>query len=196
MNFCPNCEFMLYTKLDKSINSLFNICKNCNWSGDYSDESKSKISVYKKVYTNEFLAEKALLNKYTIYDSTLPRISNIKCLNDKCLTNIDNIDINNTIHISNIDEHIDIKALINTHIQNTTSDELFTLLNINEHEILVTFNNSDNYNTFLQSELINKDLIIKKYVKPSREIIFIKFDKDNLKYLYLCSTCRTTWKTQ
>jgi aspartate carbamoyltransferase regulatory subunit len=30
-------------------------------------------------------------------------------------------------------------------------------------------------------------------IKP--EIIYIRYDEDNLKYLYLCSTCDTTWKT-
>ena len=27
-----------------------------------------------------------------------------------------------------------------------------------------------------------------------REIIYIRYDHDNLKYLYLCSTCDTCWK--
>jgi len=27
------------------------------------------------------------------------------------------------------------------------------------------------------------------------EIIYIRYDEDNLKYLYLCPTCDTTWKT-
>ncbi len=30
-------------------------------------------------------------------------------------------------------------------------------------------------------------------VKP--EIIYVRYDEDNMKYLYLCSTCDTTWKT-
>tara|TARA_B100001287_G_scaffold276862_1_gene290302 strand:+ start:41916 stop:42263 length:348 start_codon:yes stop_codon:yes gene_type:complete len=27
------------------------------------------------------------------------------------------------------------------------------------------------------------------------EIIYIRYDEDNLKYLYLCPSCDTTWKT-
>ena len=30
--------------------------------------------------------------------------------------------------------------------------------------------------------------------KEEREIIYIRYDHDNLKYLYLCSTCDTCWK--
>ena len=28
-----------------------------------------------------------------------------------------------------------------------------------------------------------------------REIIYVRYDNDNMKYLYLCSHCSTTWKT-
>jgi hypothetical protein len=27
------------------------------------------------------------------------------------------------------------------------------------------------------------------------EIIYLRYDTDNLKYLYICSECNTTWKT-
>jgi hypothetical protein len=27
------------------------------------------------------------------------------------------------------------------------------------------------------------------------EIIYLRYDSDNLKYLYICSECNTTWKT-
>ena len=38
---------------------------------------------------------------------------------------------------------------------------------------------------------------IKKYTEtPPNEIIFIKYDYTNLKYLYLCSNCDTSWNTE
>ena len=30
-------------------------------------------------------------------------------------------------------------------------------------------------------------------IKP--EILYIRYDENNLKYIYMCSTCDTTWKT-
>jgi len=30
----------------------------------------------------------------------------------------------------------------------------------------------------------------------SREIIYIRYDDTNMKYVYLCSTCNTVWKTE
>ena len=33
--------------------------------------------------------------------------------------------------------------------------------------------------------------------KPEpREIIYIRYDDQNMKYVYLCSTCNTVWKTE
>ena len=32
--------------------------------------------------------------------------------------------------------------------------------------------------------------------KPNREIIFIKYDTENMRYLYLCTTCSSSWKNQ
>lgn len=31
--------------------------------------------------------------------------------------------------------------------------------------------------------------------KHKAEILYIRYDENNLKYLYMCSTCDTTWKT-
>lgn len=31
--------------------------------------------------------------------------------------------------------------------------------------------------------------------KMKPEILYIRYDESNLKYLYMCSTCDTTWKT-
>jgi len=30
----------------------------------------------------------------------------------------------------------------------------------------------------------------------NREIIYIRYDDTNMKYVYLCSTCNTVWKTE
>ena len=32
--------------------------------------------------------------------------------------------------------------------------------------------------------------------KVKREIIYIRYDDTNMKYVYLCSTCDTVWKTE
>ena len=31
--------------------------------------------------------------------------------------------------------------------------------------------------------------------KHAREVLYIRYDEDNMKYLYMCSTCDTVWRT-
>jgi DNA-directed RNA polymerase subunit M/transcription elongation factor TFIIS len=40
----------------------------------------------------------------------------------------------------------------------------------------------------------NKDCATNKDAKE-REIIYIRYDDTNMKYIYLCSECETVWKT-
>jgi len=41
----------------------------------------------------------------------------------------------------------------------------------------------------------NSECKTNKDSKKTAEIIYIRYDDDNLKYLYICSDCDTTWKT-
>ena len=69
MEFCPVCKFMVYTKLNKntSPHSLSHYCKNCHWEKEITDLQGP---VYKRNSEEDHIAEKALTNKYTIFDVT------------------------------------------------------------------------------------------------------------------------------
>ena len=61
MEFCPECNFMLYTKLSHEIDGdessalkLFNYCKNCGHQSGVISDNKS---VYKRNYENDFIAD-------------------------------------------------------------------------------------------------------------------------------------------
>ena len=41
----------------------------------------------------------------------------------------------------------------------------------------------------------NPDCLTNTKDEP-REIIYIRYDNTNMKYIYLCSTCNTVWKTE
>ena len=92
MNFCPKCEFMVYTKTsDDESKKLINYCKNCFWSGDYItelDENSDKISVYSKKYSDDYVSHSIYTNSNIVHDNTLPRINNIKCIHADCVSNI------------------------------------------------------------------------------------------------------------
>ena len=183
MNFCSKCRFMLYTKrvkdeLDESGEFILkNYCKNCSWEGDYTIPEGDKITVYKQNYTREFLTDTALLSQYTINDPTLPRVNNIKCVNKTCLTNL-KLGDNVYYHCKNLtdEEYVNLKENIEEEIK------------LNQEEIIISLENQDD------KKIEEYPVKITEFVKPQREIIFIKYDPVNLKYIYICSTCKTTWK--
>ena len=128
--FCPDCGYILFLKKNKdkednvidirySPDSLLNYCKNCNYDTEFKHENTV---VFKKNYSDTYQVENKIQNDYLIYDPTLPRVYNIDCINENC--------------VSNAPE---------------------------------------------EEEPVEK------------EIIFIKFDEDNMKYLYLCKHCKASW---
>ena len=118
MHFCSNCSNMYYIRINADDpNKLVYYCRKCgNEDSHLSAEnvcvSKTQIKKTKQTFSH-------IINKYTKFDNTLPRINNILCPNQDCATNKDGKD---------------------------------------------------------------------------REIIYIRYDDINMKYVYLCSDCDTVWK--
>ena len=191
MNFCPKCQFMVYTKLNSDKKGLINYCRNCSWEGEYIHE-QDNVCVYTKNYSNDFKALQSVTNKYILHDPTLPRISNIECINENCATNLK---INSELSVKITSEHELEKTDLNDLLQeNEFNLETVNLLQLNSNEYIVTFSDKDSMDRLLL--LQDSEFTVSPYEKPNREIIFMKYDNANLKYLYMCSTCRTTWKTE
>ena len=48
---------------------------------------------------------------------------------------------------------------------------------------------------FFENKVVDEHtLYTKEYVKPNKEILYLKYDPTNMKYLYLCAVCGTSWK--
>jgi DNA-directed RNA polymerase subunit M/transcription elongation factor TFIIS len=111
---------MYYISLDpENPNKLIYYCRNCgNTDTTISITDVNVIQSSAKQKTQDL---SNMINKYTKYDPTLPRVNNILCPNETCPTNTEDV---------------------------------------------------------------------------SREIIYMRYDEMNMKYLYLCSTCNTVWKTE
>ena len=127
MHFCLICQNMYYISIDADdYNKLVYYCRNC---GHVDNNSGKSISNSKNIFITQTNLKKKeqefghIINQYTKLDPTLPRVNNILCPNDECLTNIE------------------------------------------------------------------PDKILK-------EIIIIRYDDKNMKYISLCSTCDTVWKTE
>ena len=210
MEFCPECSFMLYTKLiadpeDTSAikKNLVKYCKNCGYTGEKITNKLDKC-VYKRQYDNNYIVDRIQANKYTIFDNTLPVLA-IDCINKKCITNITDTLDDNIVIIDNLPEYYteaDIRKI-------TLNDTLMGLMDSTFETIQVQLTNMlvkaiPEKKTDL-IEAINKIVIEhgekdetlhaieynSEYYK--KEVIYIKYDPDNMKYMYICRNCSESW---
>ena len=118
MKFCAVCQNMLYITI-KDDDSLSYYCRNCDYSEDCLTSvcisSSSDVIKNANSYRN-------VINEYTKFDPTLPRVNNISCPDTGCATNHDQA-----------------------------------------------------------SE------------RAEKEVIYLRYDSKNMKYLYLCCVCNTSW---
>jgi len=120
MHFCVKCHNMYYLKINADVNTnkLIYYCRNCG----HEDETLSaeNICVSRTDITRNTNTYEHMINEFTKLDPTLPRTTTIKCPNQECKSNSEDI---------------------------------------------------------------------------SREVLYIRYDDTNMKYIYLCAVCDTLWKT-
>ena len=120
MNFCVKCDNMYYIKLSTDDgNSLIYYCRNC---GNEENNIDNNLTVSKTTFKRIDQKYANVINQYTKLDPTLPRVKNIPCPNENCISN-----------------------------KSETSSE--------------------------------------------REVIYIRYDDIDLKFVYLCAHCDTIWKS-
>jgi DNA-directed RNA polymerase subunit M/transcription elongation factor TFIIS len=136
MHFCSVCANMYYISITPE-NELQYYCRNCgNIDNTIAAENicVSKVNVKQTATTQSF---SQVVNKYTKFDPTLPRIHTIRCPNDECPSNIGGGGGSGA----------------------TASSE-------------------------------------SKKKKTKNEIIYVRYDDTNLKYVYLCAKCDKVWNTE
>ena len=142
MNFCDKCENLYYIKLsDDDDNNLTYYCRKCGNVDDGDVTSLNSICVSKSQKKDSDGSYKHIINKYTKFDPTLPRIYNIKCINEDCITN--------------------------------NKDEIKESKNLDEES--------------------KKDLDSIK--ETGSEIIYLRYDDKNIKFVYICTHCDNVWKS-
>ena len=135
MHFCEKCDNMYYLKIsDEEKDKLIYYCRNCGHED--SNITDENVCVLKTIIQQKSQRHKQVINEYTKYDPTLPRINTIKCPNQSC-------------------------------ISNQVGDD---------------------------AELGKEDFS-KTKDSNEREVIYIRYDDINMKYIYMCAKCNTTWKT-
>lgn len=216
LKFCAKCHniYELTLKGDKPIYQ----CKVC---GHTEEEDKGFFCIHSNQVGSNFKCYKSLKNKYTIYDPTLPRLNNIPCVNENCFTNQENRllvwkwnDALKSQLFKDGEPEPNIHPLQMSDItSNYLDDVCLELITDQKHESLqkiiedmkkgceassipriLTFKDSTSYQEALQKLQENPTLKDTFGISPiQREVVFLKYDNANLKYLYMCCTCGASW---
>ena len=206
MKFCSECESQLYIKnSEDELGNEFLIyyCQKCN------TESTEKVDslVHSQTYNTNFNSHKYIKNEYTMYDNTLPRVSNIKCVNEKCISN----DTRKLFIVTDINED---KIIEDDQEESSKFNKIAELFDdilqtfevrpnitfeysnfIKSHQILVIVeaDSPSDYNMLCEYISDNPYKINYKISPIQNEIIYIKTNNENLKFMYICSNCKSSW---
>jgi|688.fasta_scaffold977546_1 DNA-directed RNA polymerase II subunit RPB9 len=189
IRFCKKCDNMLYIHSTDALTNLKYYCKNCDYTE--LDENPSGC-IYENVYNTNYLTYDIITNKYTRNDPTLPRIKKMKCINKECVSNLGHKNVLLLTDISIHDRKMDSFEQGLSAILGSIENERIT---IDTDTYLIKLKDTTNL------EVIKKEIEkIHKYVEYHEEldslIIFIKYDPENLKYVYVCDYCNTSWKNK
>jgi len=85
MEFCDNCDNMLYIKVGEGEqDTLLYYCRRC---GSESLVGEDKMCVSKTTFKRSDQKAVLAINEHTKLDPTLPRTTTIKCPNESCPSN-------------------------------------------------------------------------------------------------------------
>lgn len=227
LQFCSNCG-NLYELRIKDQTAIYH-CNSCGnqepLQEDYYCACKMDTSEDQRCYTS-------IKNAYTIHDSTLPRLNNLKCLNPACITNQKDCFILNSckqmekleamypilssdkvvqrllepedLGVTHPDQNeLEIHNLCGSakidcsrYIQSGKVADLdvpkVNIIKFKDPADAATFRSSLEAYQAQHHPSLEESLYIPQPVL--REVIFIKYDTENMKYLYICSTCGSSWK--
>jgi hypothetical protein len=193
MHFCTKCDNMYYIRIGaaagavaaggddgvvggggqfqekQDATSLFHYCRNCG----HEVKIEKTICVSKLQLKHNAQSYSNVINKYTKLDPTLPRINNIKCPNSQCRSN------------PSIGEAaaaaaaaaIKMKPRATGGLDAGEEEEAYEDLDVGMSGVAA------NFKFPAAGEL------------APREVIYIRYDEVNMKYVYMCAVCDTVWNT-
>ena len=195
MKFCKKCSNMLYIQSDinsneggETVHGLKYTCRNCNYK---ETDTNPKRCVYENIYNQNKSTFDIISNKYTRYDPTLPRMNTIKCINDNCISNKKKNLTGEVLILTDLSIHDtvrNIREMINKIVVDYPMTEKIEL---DEQTLVIVMNGNI---LELRTRLSQIHPFIEYHKKIESQIIFIKYDPDELKYVYICDYCNTSWK--
>ena len=199
MHFCTKCDNMYYIRIGaagaggagavaaggddgvvgvggggqpqqkQDANSLYHYCRNCG----HEVQIEKTICVSKLQLKHGAQSYSNVINKYTKLDPTLPRINNIKCPNSQCRSNPS---IGEAAAAAAAAAAIKMKP---------------RALDAGEEEEEEAYEDLD---VGMSGVAANFKFPAAGELAP-REVIYIRYDEVNMKYVYMCAVCDTVWNT-
>ncbi len=189
MQFCSECNNMYYMRLSSengvssASDKLEFYCRNCGHE-DSTLTNENIICVSEYQTQSSDMKLKNMINKYTKYDPTLPRAHNILCPNPQCTNHTSSVDATqsslNTTVSTPITRTIKGQKKATSAIGGATANSANT---INDEQLPTSIKT---INTSVQENSI----ILKS---RDSDIIYIRYDDENMKYAWICSKCDYTW---
>lgn len=191
MKFCKKCNNMLYIQSEEETSEgalgLRHICKNC----DYKEiDANPKRCIYENIYNQKSATHDIIQNKYIRYDPTLPRMNTVKCINPKCISNQQKL--GSVLVLSNLTVYEGV---------NNNREKIITfakgLPHCNVIEIdddLAIIECPQEHCKETRAKLFEIHSFIDYYPKLESQIIIIKYDQEQLRFVYICEYCNTSWK--
>ena len=179
-------------------NTLIYYCRNCG----HEDKTLSTTNICvsdiqfrtsEKKYTH-------IVNEYTKYDPTLPRINTIKCPNQECSSNtqgggggkktVDPVKEAEKAEKSAAKAAKSAAKALKSAAK--AQANLETLLEVEEQAEQVQAQQTQVQAEQTQAE---QTQVQAEQTDSNREVIYIRYDDINMKYVYLCVHCDMTWRT-
>ena len=221
MHFCSNCHNMYYLKIrdaEEGANSLIYYCRNCgNEDTTLTSEnicvSETQLRRSEQKYTH-------MVNEYTKYDPTLPRINSIKCPNQDCISNTKLGGAKPKATAATAAEDTKKKPVLKVkttkkalaqaeqaqqiqaqqiQAQQIQAQQIEAQEQLVEQQAQAALTEAEQVKAAAEQLIEGKEEKGEKEEgqkgESMREVIYIRYDDINMKYVYLCVHCDTTWKT-
>ena len=203
MQFCSECSNMYYMRLGADDGGIYSdtlqfYCRHCGHE-DSTLTNENIICVSEYQTQSSDMKLKNMINKYTKYDPTLPRANNILCPNPQCTNHAISVEAPQTfaampvsaIPVSAMPVPVPTRTIKTskktasaTNVGGAATD------NINANTI-----NADNTDIGQIPPSIRVPIQEESMILKSRDsdIIYIRYDDENMKYAWICSKCDSTW---
>ena len=199
MKFCSECHNMYYLKISdiegEISNTLIYYCRNCGHEDATIGEESICVSDIQLKRSEQKYTH--MVNEYTKYDPTLPRINSIKCPNQECASNTmsgggGSGTSKKAATAKSLKKYVDSANKSAADAKASAQEAEKTLKAIEEEEKAIE---EEEEKEQKKSSLADNKIVDYDITKENREVLYIRYDDINMKYVYVCVHCNTTWKT-